>query len=163
MSVLDDIKSIKTYTLGVIAFAGTAGGFLVGILNWDAKKTTIGVALLAILILLIGFLVARSEARQKAALEAHENHAKATMESIAASLAKLEQTGLETRRDTLRIQLAMYMQTQPNNEDTIIRIAEEYFLKCNGDWYMTAEFNRWAKAHDVNIPMSIQAALMNHD
>lgn len=159
MSVLDDIKAIKTYILGVIAFAGTSGGFLVGILNWDAKKTTIGVALLAILILLIGFLVARSEARQKAALRAHESRADKAMEGVATSLSNLEKMGLETRRDTLRIQLSMYIQTQPKNEDTIVKLAEEYFVKCGGDWYMTAEFNRWAREHDIVVPLGISRAM----
>jgi lipopolysaccharide export LptBFGC system permease protein LptF len=69
----------------------------------------------------------------------------------------------DTRKDTLRIQLLMLMREENNNIDTILRVAETYFVKLQGDWYMTSEFYRWAKAHDVVIPDSIWESIKDHD
>lgn len=65
----------------------------------------------------------------------------------------------ETRKDTVRIQLLMILKHQPDNIDTILKIAELYFVKLHGDWYMTNVFTKWAKEHDVIIPNSIYQAL----
>ena len=53
----------------------------------------------------------------------------------------------------------MVMSHQPNNVDTILKLAEQYFVKLRGDWYMTNEFGKWAKEHDVTIPTNIIKAM----
>lgn len=65
----------------------------------------------------------------------------------------------ETRKDTLRIQLLMILEHQPDNIDTILKLAESYFVELHGDWYMTSEFNKWAKAHDIEVPNHIYKAI----
>ena len=69
----------------------------------------------------------------------------------------------ETRKDTLRIQLLMILEQQPENIDTILKLAETYFVELHGDWYMTSEFNKWAKAHNIVVPQYIYEAIdTNH-
>jgi hypothetical protein len=53
----------------------------------------------------------------------------------------------------------MILEQQPGNIDTILKLAEEYFVKLGGDWYMTSEFNKWAKAHEIIVPTSIYKAI----
>lgn len=65
----------------------------------------------------------------------------------------------ETRKDTLRIQLLMILEQQPENIDTILKLAETYFIDLHGDWYMTSLFNRWAKQHDIEVPSQIYSAI----
>lgn len=65
----------------------------------------------------------------------------------------------ETRKDTLRIQLLMILEQQPENIDTILKLAETYFVELHGDWYMTSLFSQWAKDHDIIIPNHIYNAI----
>ena len=53
--------------------------------------------------------------------------------------------------DETRIQLLLSMHDDPDNSDAILRVAQHYFVNLGGDWYMSAEFEKWAKAHRVNI------------
>lgn len=69
-------------------------------------------------------------------------------ESIAVIQTQLQ----EIRKDTLRLQLLNLMQHDPHNKDTILTVAEEYFSKMNGNWYMGSSFSKWAKENNVEIP-----------
>ena len=57
----------------------------------------------------------------------------------------------------------MLMQNQPENTDSILKLAETYFVKLHGDWYMSSEFKKWAKAHDVEVPEIIFSKLDSHE
>ncbi len=46
---------------------------------------------------------------------------------------ELIDTTRETRRDTLRIQLLMILAHQPDNIDTILKLAQTYFVNLQGD------------------------------
>lgn len=69
----------------------------------------------------------------------------------------------EIRLDTTRTQLIMLMEHQPHNHDTIIKVAERYFVSLKGDWYLTSLFKDWAKREGVSIPDNISAATLNHE
>lgn len=69
----------------------------------------------------------------------------------------------EIRLDTTRTQLIMLMEHQPHNHDTIIKVAERYFLVLRGDWYLTSLFKEWAKKEDVDVPANIYEATKNHN
>lgn len=58
------------------------------------------------------------------------------------------------RMDTLRLQMMSLMYRDPKNVDSILKVAELYFHN-GGDWYLTSEFKKWAKAQDVEIPDDI--------
>lgn len=68
----------------------------------------------------------------------------------------------EIRLDTTRLQLLILMEHQPDNIDTILSVAEYYFVKLKGDLYMTVLFNKWAKEHKVDIPTNIYDSIKNH-
>lgn len=68
----------------------------------------------------------------------------------------------EIRLDTTRTQLIMLMEHQPSNYDTILKIAERYFIELRGDWYCTSLFKDWARAQGISVPEHIEKATANH-
>ena len=78
------------------------------------------------------------------------------------NISKILEISEDTRIDTVRIQLMMIMTHDPDNVDTILKLAQKYFVELNGDWYMTSEFYKWAKKHDVTVPTNIYNAIDNN-
>lgn len=54
-------------------------------------------------------------------------------------------------QDTVRLQLINMIQHDPNNTETILNIAREYFIELKGDWYATAMFKSWADERGIDI------------
>ena len=180
-----DVSSIWKKVAAVIAAVGVLATLTVNIFDTPADITYTIFAFLGLILLLISWYV------DKQALYSHEElmtHEKQAREKIISSLGdirekihtveeesknrseafnqrfdKILSVVEDTRKDTLRIQLLMLMREENNNIDTILRVAETYFVKLQGDWYMTSEFYRWAKAHDVVIPDSIWESIKDHD
>jgi len=149
MSALDDIKQMKAYILGVIGFATATTGILVGTFNVDPVKTTIATTATAIVALFLGWLVQKAEKRVHNELQEHIKESNELRGELNDCMMHNRETLADIRRDTLRIQLAQYLKDQPDNVDTILMLAEEYFCKLKGDWYKTNEFVNWAEAHNV--------------
>lgn len=144
-----------------MGFAATA---IVKIFNTPPELTYIIFAALGLILLIISFYVdkqteythqeiiayeqkARKDfteiiERQKIMSDEYRNDTERRIQHFTDSVDKLIETTQETRRDTLRIQLLMIMQSQPDNIDTILKLAEAYFVTLGGDWYMTSEFNK---------------------
>lgn len=61
----------------------------------------------------------------------------------------------EIRLDTTRTQLLMLMEHQPENHDTILKVAHRYFVDLKGNWWMASEFMNWAKNQGVQVPPQI--------
>lgn len=55
-------------------------------------------------------------------------------------------------RDGVRLQLLFLMQFRPEEKGKILEVAEYYFHKLKGDWYMTDIFADWLRENDINIP-----------
>lgn len=72
------------------------------------------------------FLIARNDDKQ----------------GIKKSLKKLEKDGLRT-------QLLLLILMQPEEQTEILKIAEHYFVKLKGNWYMTGLFSKWCDAHGL--------------
>ena len=72
------------------------------------------------------FLIARNDDKQ----------------GIKKSLKKLEKDGLRT-------QLLLMILLQPDEQTEILKIAEHYFVKLKGNWYMTGLFSKWCDAHGL--------------
>ena len=87
------------------------------------------------LILFIKFLIERHD-RKVEKKEEKENVA------IKETLRKLEKDGLRT-------QLLLLILMQPDEETEILKIAEHYFVKLKGNWYMTSVFSKWCKSRDL--------------
>ena len=46
-------------------------------------------------------------------------------------------------KDGLRTQLLLLILMQPEEQTEILKIAEHYFVKLKGNWYMTSLFDKW--------------------
>lgn len=51
------------------------------------------------------------------------------------------------QRDTARMQLLTLINTSPDNEEEIMKVAQYYFGALEGDWYMSSLFTKWAEEH----------------
>lgn len=156
-TVFDDIKESKAYILGVIAFATAVAGFLTQIWHFAPEPTVLIVAGFAILILFLGDLIKRSEKRQEQALKSHEDISSKQVQQILDSLQRLENGNLENQRSCLRIELTNEIKRHPQNHDTIMKIAERYFMPVEegglgGDWYLSSVFLEWAEKEGIRLP-----------
>lgn len=68
----------------------------------------------------------------------------------------------EIRGDTVRLQLNDLIERDPNNVDTILKVAEFYFIEIKKNWWMASKLKRWAKEHDVEIPEHL-LYVVNHE
>lgn len=56
-------------------------------------------------------------------------------------------------KDGLRLQLLVLILMIPDETQEIMTVAKHYFGDLKGDWYMTSLFNKWAKKHNIEIPI----------
>jgi len=177
----NDIKTIWARVAGVLAAVGVSATFVVKVLNTSPELTYSIFAFLGIVLLLVSFYVDKQAKYTHAEIikyehKAREDFTKALQETreivkqnkedsdkridmFKDDVKFLIENAQETRKDTLRIQLLMILEQQPENIDTILKLAETYFVSLHGDWYMTSEFNKWAKAHDIIVPPHIYQAI----
>lgn len=59
---------------------------------------------------------------------------------------------LTLKKDGIRTQLLLMILIKPGEEQEILKIAETYFEKLKGNWYMTSIFNKWLEANKVAKP-----------
>lgn len=52
-------------------------------------------------------------------------------------------------KDGLRTQLLLLILMQPEEQTEILKIAEHYFVKLKGNWYMTSLFSKWCDSHGL--------------
>lgn len=57
----------------------------------------------------------------------------------------------EVRKDTVRLQLLSLIHNDPENTESILKVAHEYFVQLNGDWYVTQIFTEWAEQRGIDI------------
>lgn len=72
-------------------------------------------------------------------------------EKIDKRLYNIETVMDDVRQDTVRLQLLQLMESDPNNIESILTVAHQYFIEMNGDWYMTEKFKKWGEEHDVDL------------
>ena len=53
-------------------------------------------------------------------------------------------------KDGLRTQLLLLILLQPDEQTEILKIAEHYFVKLKGNWYMTSVFSKWCKSRGLS-------------
>lgn len=74
---------------------------------------------------------------------------------ITARLKAAEKQLGQVSLDTTRIQMMDEIHRHPDNIDTILKIAERYFVDQKGNWVATSEFIKWAKNNGVAVPTNI--------
>ena len=180
-SVWNDISKTWGRIAGVIAAVGVAATFVTKVLHTSPEMTYSIFAALGILLLVISFYVDKQtlylheeilhyegKARKDFTEAIHKDRelmmdikkdTNDKIKQINDNVDKLLTLSKETRKDTVRIQLLMLISHQPQNVDTILKLAEMYFVKLKGDWYMTNEFGKWAKEHNVTVPANITKAM----
>lgn len=143
--VLEDLKTLKGYILGVIAFATTTSVFLTQALHFPADITLTGVTLCSLGALLVGFLINRSERRQARLFKKYIRENTKLLSEFGESIEALKLATIENQKASLRHELNTLMRDEPYNHDTILMYAEKYFLELNGgDWAETDKFVAWA-------------------
>lgn len=183
-SVWTDISKTWGRIAAVLAAVGGAATFVTKVFNTSPELTYSVFAALGLMLLIISFYVdkqtlylheeiilyeqrarkdfydAIQKDRQEMANIKKESNERA--EKLDTTIDKVLAVTEETRKDTVRIQLLMILSHQPENTDTILKLAEKYFIDLDGDWYMTNVFGKWAKEHDITIPVNILQAMSNN-
>lgn len=159
---LEDLRTLKGYALGVVGFATTISAILIQALHFPIEPTLLTVAGFALVMLLIAFLINRSEQRQKALLKSHIEEEDMIFGELKEDLGYLKDMALESQRSTLRIEMNDEMHRNPANHDTIIKMAERYFVDLKGDWVMTSLFLDWVDnekeaGREVHVPTGLLA------
>ena len=90
----------------------------------------------------IQFLIKRKDDKEQRAEDKEERQENKDFDSIKETLKKLEKDGLRT-------QLLVMIVIKPDEEPEILKIAEYYFVKLKGDWYMTSIFSKWCKSRGL--------------
>lgn len=55
-------------------------------------------------------------------------------------------------RDCNRTQLLLLISDYPQCHEEILKVANEYFVKLKGNWYMDSLFNTWLKSQNMEKP-----------
>lgn len=94
------------------------------------------------LILFIKFLIERHDRKVEREEDKAEREENKDLSSIKSTLVKLEKDGLRT-------QLLLLILMQPDEQTEILKIAEHYFVRLKGNWYMTSVFSKWCKSRGL--------------
>lgn len=156
MTVFDNVKELKGWVIGAIAFDATVTTLLVTIFGVDMVRTTIATTATTIVALAIIFLIYKSEARSRGELQKHIDDSNVLVADLKKDMSEIKKMILENGKSTLRIEINEEMLQNPHNQDTILKMAERYFSPpMKGDWYMTNRFLDWAEREKVHLPPSL--------
>lgn len=64
---------------------------------------------------------------------------------------EIQSTNKKTEQQLTRLELANLIHNQPENKAEIEKVARFYFIKLDGDWYMTGLYSTWAKVHSGDV------------
>lgn len=161
-SPIEDVKTLRNWVLGVIGFASTVATFLIQVFHFRTEPTVAAVLGFSLLMLLVVFLINRTESRMTVMVKDHIEENNQIFNSFTERLDSIDNNLVEIQRSTLRIELSNEMKAHPENHDTILRMAERYFNKrknggLEGNWVMKDSFKNWVDSENkngrpVNIP-----------
>ena len=83
----------------------------------------------------------------------HHDKKKGVLAEIRKDIKELKQFSKDERLDLLRIQLMTLTHIHPENVVEIMEVAEEYFMKYNGDWYMSSLFKEYLENQGMEVPL----------
>lgn len=144
--------------VSVITLVTALSAITVTITGWELPKVTACYVLAGLVILFAGWMLddhVKEFEKTNKKNEKRLNHFEEVLHEIREHI-------LETHKDTMRIQLQQQMQHNPGNIDTIIKLAEEYFCKMKGDWYMTNIFINWCEEHGVDPQIALSCKVEEH-
>lgn len=94
---------------------------------------------------LIIFFVNRHDAKKKNPIDGLKAEVEKYMAESRAATEELE-------RSLLRLQMLNCMDHRPDDVTQLMLIAEKYFCKLNGDWYMDGLFKQHCESHSIPLP-----------
>jgi len=83
----------------------------------------------------------------------HHDKKKGVLAEIRKDIKELKQFNKDERLDLLRIQLMTLTHIHPENVMEIMEVAEEYFMKHNGNWYMSSLFKEYLEKQGMDVPL----------
>ena len=83
----------------------------------------------------------------------HHDKKKGVLAEIRKDIKELKQFSKDERLDLLRIQLMTLTHIHPENIVEIMEVAEEYFMKYSGDWYMSSLFKEYLENQGMDVPL----------
>lgn len=166
-SPLGDIKEMRNYIIGVVAFATAIATFLINCIPSTPKELVfVAVAGIAVAMVVIGWLINRSEKRQAKALEAHEHASQQQAADMVKSIKNIEALAIENQQSSVRTEMNMAIHNYPQDHTTILKMAQRYFMELKGDWVETDLFLNWIKKEKeagriVNVPPQLMSTVDN--
>lgn len=146
---------MKGWIIGAIGFDAAVTTLLVTIFEVDMVKTTIATTATTIVALAIIFLIYKSEARSRQALQDHIEEANTLTEEVKGGMDEIKEMLRENGKSTLRLEITQEIERSPHNHDTILKMGEKYFCEMDGDWYMTNRFLDWVEKENIHLPPSL--------
>lgn len=77
---------------------------------------------------------------------------KSRLTKIEQKLDEIENNQRAAEKDVLRTQLILMIADYPDEKTDILRLAEYYFSKLEGNWVAGAIFSKWLIQHDIPRP-----------
>lgn len=78
---------------------------------------------------------------------------KGVIAEIRNDIKELKEANKEERRDLLRIQLMTLIHIHPEDISDVMAVAEEYFIKHTGNWYMSSIFRQYMDENNIEHPI----------
>ena len=160
----NDVKTLKNWIVGILAFATTMTAFLCTVFNFDVAITTGASALIATILVVVVYLISKAEERSMSALAQHKKESEIIISRIEGKLDNIDTILLDIQRSSLRTEMNLEIARNPQNHDTILRYAQRYFVGLKGDWVETEIFMKWkddeeAAGRPVHISGELLAAI----
>ena len=156
----EDLITLRNYTLGVVAFATAVSTLLIQVLHFRTEPTIACTLAFACMMLLIVYLIGRAENRNQLMLRDHIDESSVVVGGFEKRLGSIDDVLVDIQASALRTEMNSVMFRTPENHDTIIRMAEKYFVELGQDWVMTDTFLSWVESEEkagrkVHVPASL--------
>ena len=97
-------------------------------------------------------------------LKNHIDEATYTTQEFVGRLDSIDDVLLDIQKSTLRTEMNDEITRHPHNHDTILRMAQKYFVDLQADWIETDIFLSWVEAEKqagrpVNLPPQLFSAV----
>ena len=157
MKPSEDLKNLRNWILGVVGFATTLSTFLVTALHFPLEQTIGGMSMIALVFVIVVYLIGKSEQRALKAVKEHRQMSDGQVDRLTTAIENLTQICRDTEASTLRIEMNDEIHRHPENHDTILKMAERYFVVLGRDWVETDLFLQWKEDEEqagrkVHIP-----------
>lgn len=160
MDSVDDLKTLRNWAIGIASFSTTISAVLVQVLHFPVEPTLLCVLGFAGIMLIVVYLINKSEQRQKKLLQSHTEESTQITKDFDRRLDSIDEILLDIQRSTLRTEMNDEIARHPENHDTILKMAEKYFCQLKSDWVQTSLFLDWVESEEkagrkVHIPQEL--------